>query len=114
MTYRYIGCKPQLFCTIPEFHVVAAPVFFEVPKAMRVHRPAFDTDPGPIGQRFDLTDQHQRLEIALVLPEARGKIRNPIGTVTGRYFGADDIGVFNVILFAAVITYGKYGEFPAL
>src|SRR5690606_21308529 len=95
---------------IAELDMVAATKLLKRLPTIRAYWLADDTDPRPPLQGLYFPDKHQRLEIALVLPETGSKIGNPITGVGPCNLCAKHVGVLHVILFACEIAYRLYGK----
>src|SRR5690606_1918769 len=107
MSHGNICRQPHLFYSVRILHVIATPELIEGPLTISTDRLTANTDSGASFKRFNLADQHQRFEIAFVLPETRRKVSYPVATVGSRYFGTEHIGVFNIVLPARKFTEGK-------
>src|SRR5690606_10707634 len=108
MADRYIGGQPHLLNTVIKVDVITAPEFIERCCTVGAYGLTYNTYTGSPSQWFDFPNQHQRLEVTLILPETRGKVSNPIRALRRCYFCTKYIGILDIILLACKFTYGLY------
>src|SRR5688572_13154452 len=67
VAYRYICCQPHLLDAIAELNVVTSPEFIERLRPICADRLTDDANPRTPRQGLYLSNEHQRLEITLIL-----------------------------------------------
>src|SRR5690606_22291151 len=108
--YRYICCQPHLLDAIAELNVVTSPEFIERLRPICADRLTDDANPRTPRQGLYLSNEHQRLEITLILPETGCKLGDSVSAFGSRYLRAEHIGVLDIILFTRELAHRLYGK----
>src|SRR5690606_6824663 len=114
MADGYVGGQSHVLQAIIEFNVVASTELAEGLPPVVGNRFTNHPDTGVVVKGLNFSDEHQRLEIPVVLPEPWSEVSNPISSICRGDFRAQHVCVLDIILMGGIFAYRTDGKLPPL